>query len=371
MKKLIFIFFIITFLWSCEKINTRDDLKSGNDFKLNSIQKITITHDNGLLIAGVYDSKLNFIKTDANFNVEWIKDDYEWGIYEMGTFGGLSTYAFEVINLFQNNNGNFFCIGSLMQGGCVISLSIMFIELYLDGEEIKKKELESHYYNDAISTPNEGYLLSGVGILKLDKNINISWENAYPFGEPFIGKVIYTLEGSYAMTAYDDSNGRMSIKIVESDGSESMTKEFDYNEINHEERGFDLIELETGGFIITGRSRTHDEPWDMDCGIARLTASGEKIWSQSLGTPSDEWFDEVIYYEGNEIIVQGSVGNPGDTVQKTILYKYNLDGEIINSLTTDRIGPLLYHPNGYFIKYQQEEEDCIHFEKIPLNDLFD
>ncbi len=369
MKKLIFIFFIITFLWSCEKINTRHNI---NDLPLNRVQKTIITPDDGLLIAGVYDSKLNFIKTDANFNIEWIKDDYEWGIFKMGSWGGPSGYAFEVINLFQDNNDNLFCIGSVTEGSCVITQSCLIIELNRDGEEINKMEMPYYTVRRAVKTPDNGYLLTGYrDIRKLDKNFNVIWNLEYPFGEPFIGEVINTWEGSFAMTAYDDSNGRMSIKIVESDGSESMTKEFAYNDINHEERGFDLIELENGGFIIAGRSRTHDEPWDMDCGIARLTASGEKIWSQSLGTPSDEWFDEVIYYDGNEIIVQGSVGYPADTVQKTILYKYNLDGEIVNSLTTDRIGPLLYHPNGYFIKYQQEEEDCIHFEKIPLNDLFD
>jgi hypothetical protein len=94
----------------------KGDIQSENDIRLNSVQKVIVTRDNGLLIAGVYDSKLTFIKTDENFDITWMKDDYEWGRYEVGSFGGGSTNAFEVINLFQDEFNNFICTGSLLQG---------------------------------------------------------------------------------------------------------------------------------------------------------------------------------------------------------------------------------------------------------------
>jgi hypothetical protein len=103
----------------------KGDIQSENDIRLNSVQKVIVTRDNGLLIAGVYDSKLTFIKTDENFDITWMKDDYEWGRYEAGSFGGGSTNAFEVINLFQDEFNNFICTGSLMQGGCVVYNSVM------------------------------------------------------------------------------------------------------------------------------------------------------------------------------------------------------------------------------------------------------
>jgi hypothetical protein len=68
--------------------------------------------------------------------------------------------------------------------------------------------------------------------------------------------------------------------------------------------------------------------------------------------------------------VQGSAGYPAADVQKAILIKIDQDGAISDSLTTDRIGPLLYHPHEYFIKYENDEDDCVHFEKIPLSKLF-
>jgi hypothetical protein len=108
----------------------------------------------------------------------------------------------------------------------------------------------------------------------------------------------------------------------------------------------------------------------MDCGITRLNSSGKKIWTKTFGTGSDEWLEGIIFHSGKEFIVQGSVGYPRADVQKTIFFKIDQDGAISDSLTTDRIGPLVYHPHEYFIKYQYEEEDCVHFEKIPVSKLF-
>jgi hypothetical protein len=368
MRQVTLICLLSVLLCSCEKLNIKGDIQSENDIRLNTVQKVIVTRDNGLLIAGVYDSKVTFIKTDENFRVIWMKDDYEWGKFEFGTFGGGSTYVFEVINLFQDEFNNFICTGSVTQGGCVVYNSIMIVELNQDGKEMEKAEFKEQLFYNAMATADGGYLFSGVNAMKLNKKIKIAWEKNYPFGDPFTGKVINTRSGRYAMTAWDGD--KMFIKTLEPDGDESMSEEFSFSEINFNETGNDLIGLEDGGFIIAGRSRTHDEPWDMDCGITRLNSSGKKIWTKTFGTGSDEWLDEIIWHSGKEFIMQGSVGYPAADVQKTILIKIDQDGAISDSLTTDRIGPLINHPHEYFIKYQNEEDDCIHFEKIPLSELF-
>ena len=59
MKWLFTVLLSLIVLSSCEDITLRD-IKSVNDFQLSSIQKVVITNDNGLFIAGIADKKITF-----------------------------------------------------------------------------------------------------------------------------------------------------------------------------------------------------------------------------------------------------------------------------------------------------------------------
>ena len=59
----------------------KDDIFSEYQIQLISIHKVIITKDNGLLIAGEYDSKITFIKTDENFRIIWRKDYYTMDLW--------------------------------------------------------------------------------------------------------------------------------------------------------------------------------------------------------------------------------------------------------------------------------------------------
>jgi len=368
MQRIFLTLFVTLFLYSCEKWNLKDDILSENNIQLNSIQKVIITGDNGLLIAGVNNSKETFIKTDANFGTIWRKDDYDWGNYIYSGGWGQPFYGVDVVNIFQNENDNFICVASVTQGGCVIYSSVMIIELSQEGEELKKMEIQDFTILDAIKSADGGYLLLGYRLLKVDKNFNINWEKDYWAMDLGIGNIINTNDGRYALTCWN-YNDESFIKILNTDGDESFSERYSFNDTPFNETGNDLIQLKDKGFIIIGRTRNHDEPWDMDCGATRINSSGAETWTKKFGSGDDEWLEKIIYSSDDEFIVQGKVGFPNDEIQKTILLKMNITGQIADSCTVDRIEMLLYNPHNYFIKADKIDDDYYRFNKIPFKEL--
>lgn len=367
MKTIHLLILIILFSTSCEKINLKNELKSQDEIQLNNIQKVTILKDDGLLIAGEYDSKTTIIRTDANFRTLWRKGNYEWGTNIHGSWGQ-SSYSVSIINMFQNEFNNFICIASVMEGGCVMYSSTLIFELNNEGEQLKKIELKDFSANEAIRTVDGGYLLSGSKILKLDKNFKSEWEKDYYGAENlWTGKIINTNDGKYALTAW---NGDKSyFRILDLNGNLIESEEYSFNEIPFDETGNDLIQLKDNGFIIVGRTRNLSEPWYMDCGAIRINSSGEKIWSEKFGSSDDDWLENVIYSSEDELIVQGKIGFPNDPVQKTILYKITPDGQISDSCKVDRMETLLYDSHDYFIKTIKLDDNYYRLTKIPFSEI--
>ena len=368
MKQTLLILSVVLFLCSCEKWNFKNDITSENDVQLNGIQKVIITRDNGLLIVGENDSKTTIIKTDANFRTIWRKDNYAWGNNMYGSWGQ-SSYWFQIVNMFQDDNDNIICIASVMQGGCVIFSSAMIIELNIRGAELKRMEIKDFSLYDAIKSTDGGYLLSGTKLLKLDKNFKSNWEKNYWAQGIFVGKTINTIDGRFALTCWND-NDESYLKVLDTNGDELESARYSYNVIPFNETGNDLIQLNDRGFIIAGRTRNIHEPWDMDCGVTRINSSGKKTWTNKFGTRSDEWLDKIIYSSDNELIIQGEIGFPNADIQKSILLRIDLTGNITDSCTVDRIEPMLYNPNEYFIKSYKLDDNYFRFTKIPFRELF-
>lgn len=370
MRPLILVFSACIILYSCEKINPGDEIKSENEIELNNVHKITITKDNGLLIAGDFEGQITFIKTDANFNSIWRKDNFDWGTIISGSYGGPSSYLVRIINMFQNELGNYICFASVWQGGCVITTSVLIFELNQGGKQLKKKEIQGLDLNNVIKTNDGGYILSGFNIVKLDKELNKTWEISLIEGRHlWPGKIINTHDGRYALTSWDGD--KSFFKILDDNGEENLSTEYSFNEIPFNETGNDLIQLKDNGYIIVGRTRSLNEPYPMDCGAMRINSSGSKVWSKIFRSDSNSWFEDIIYSSGDEFFIQGKVGYPSDPIQKSTLYKMNQDGLVIDSCSLDFIEPLQYHSRGYFVKTQKLDDNYFRFSKIPVSAVFE
>jgi hypothetical protein len=368
MKKFVFLLFILLIIVSCQKVNLNDDIKSVNALQLNSIQKVIITRDNGLLIAGVYDSKITFIRTDANFNIIWRKDNYEWGNMISGSWGS-SSYLVNVLNIFQNEFDNFVFVGSIEQGGCVLYSSVMIAELGSKGEELKKAEFKDVLVYDAIKTVDGGYLLSGTKLQKFDKDLKINWEKNYWSQNLMPGKVINTYDGRYALTIWN-FNDESFLKVLDAYGNETLSEEYSFNDIPFNENGNDLIQLKDRGFLIVGRTRNVREPSDMDNGVLRVNESGKRIWTRKSGKITDEWLQKIIYSSDKELIVQGQMGYPGDISQKSFILRMDLNGQVSDSCSFDINETLLYSSHDYFVRVKKDGDTQVRIDKIPFGEIF-
>jgi hypothetical protein len=366
LKRVCFIFFFITSLVSCEK-GIDNDLGSVADLQLNLIQKVINTRDGGLLISGVSDKKATFVKTDANFNIIWKCDNYEWGLNQYGSWGQ-SSYTFEAINIFPDEDDHYICFGSVMQGGCVVFESVLIIELSPTGKELRRMEIKDFALHEVIKTSDGGYLLSGTKIIKLDRTLVTTWEKKLLENGSWTNKIIVTNDGSIASTC--NHNDATYLEVLDNSGNELWSNLFKFSETPREEIGFGLVELHDGGFMVCGRSRNHYPPFDMDYGMTRLNKDGSMIWSRKFGSGADEWLEEFIYRSENEVIIRGNIGYPSQPVQKTFLLKVGMNGNIIDSATFDKVESLLFSNNNYLIKIYKEDDNYVHLSKVPLSELF-
>jgi hypothetical protein len=367
MKKNLFTVFTLLILFSCERF-AEDDISSTVTFQLSNIQKIISTRDGGFLIAGESDCKTTFIKTDANFGTIWRNDNYSWGSNIYGSWGQ-SSYSYRVINIFPDENDNYLCFGSVTQGGCVMYSSSLIVELSPEGKDIKRKEIKNFVLYDVINTQDGGYLLSGSNLLKLGSNFESLWEINYRAGNTAINKVINIGDGNFAVTCrYNDGSY---LRLLDNNGNELWSRKFEFNnDIPLEEIGFGLIRLKDNGFLIAGRTRNHHPLFDMDCGITRLNASGDMIWSAKFGSGSEEWLENIFDLSDNEFVIQGNVGYPNDKIQKSIILRIDLNGKIIDSCSVSKFEALFYNDKGYFVR-ASKEGDNISLNKIRSDELFD
>jgi hypothetical protein len=354
-------------LYSCED-QTQGDLKSVNYFQLSSIQKAIVTNDNGFLIGGIDNQKITFIKTDENFQTSWGKNDYDWGHMVPGIMGSFM-YWVQIVNIFQDDFGNYTVIGQVEQGGCVVFGSTLIVELSHTGTQLKKMEIPDSYVYNAIKTADGGFLLSGYSLLKLDKNFKKEWEKVLAFPEFAVIQAKCLANGKIALSC-NNNGDTTSLKIINENGDELEDLKFAFSDNSFNELGYDMYQLHDDGFIIAGRTRNVTGTFDMDCGVMRLDEKGNKVWSKKFGSSSEEWFENIIYSSEDDFVAEGSIGYPGDKNQKTILMRMSTDGQVLDSLAIDKVAALLYSPHKYFVKASKLDGSNVMLSKIPFNELF-
>jgi len=356
------LFLVAISLSSCIK----NDLTKTDDVKLSTILDIKEIN-NGFIISGINDSKITISKMDLNFSPVWQKDNYEWGaLFSEGGWGG-AFYSIESADIFQNENGNFVCFFSVTEGGDVIWHTVLIVTLDQNGNEINKIELEHTSLLSVIRTNDDGYLLFGGKLIKLNSDLSKAWESNdqnYVFSGAYVSPMD---ENGFAVTGTWNSE-QVYLQKFNGNGILQWTKR-SYNQKAFNDLGYDVHQLADKGFLIIGRTRDRMEPFDMNCFLIRTDIAGDTIWTKKFGTESDEWLEKFIYASENDFILKETVGYPNDPIQKTILIRIDGNGQIIDSKETS-FKKLLYTTSGYFVKVEKTGDDKMTFSKVQLNDLF-
>lgn len=343
-----------------------DNQSATSEVQLNALFNIKEIN-NGFIISGIKDSRITISKLDANFNTIWQKDNYTWGeLFSEGGWGG-AFYSIEVIDIFQKPNGNFVCFCSVTEGGDVMWHTILIVTMDTFGNEINKIELDNNSLLSVITTNDDGYLLFGGNLIKLNSDLSKAWENNdqdYIFsganGSPMVNN-------GFAITGTWNSE-QVYLQKFNGTGVMQWTKK-SYNKRPSNDLGCDVRQLSDKGFLIIGRTRDLVEPWDMNCFLIRTDMVGDTIWTKKFGTESNEWLEKFLYASGKDFIIKETVGYPSDPIQRTILVRIDDNGQIIDSKETDFI-KLLYTSSGYFVKVDKSGDDFMTFSKVQLNELF-
>lgn len=250
-------------------------------FPLNSIDNISFTNDKGLFISGSSGDKYTLIKTDANLNIEWIKNDYDWGHLVRGSEWSAASYSIKMVGAFQREDGNYDCIGQIYEGGDVVYSSALIIVLNKNGKQIQKYRFDNTVVWNALKTGN-GYVLFGTQLIKLDNNFNKLWTKTIYHDTYFPSEIATITDGGFVITGSYNSD-QIFLEKFDANGNKLLTKAYKHNDYPFNEAGFDITQLTDAGFLIVGRTREATTSSDIiNCQMIRTNSNGDTIWDQEI-----------------------------------------------------------------------------------------
>jgi len=369
MKKLLLASLTMFLLLSCSS-EYSGVVDTSGVFQLTRIDNIFFTKDNGLLITGAYKNKLSIIKTNSNFGIEWSGNNFDWGTNtSSGSGWGSSFYSVQVTRLFQRNDGTYICVGSVMEGGDVVYSKTLLVELNKRGEQTRKVEFQNMNASNALQTTDGGYIVSGTKLTKLDRNLNQLWQKDIYDYVYYPNQIINTSDGGFAITGSYNGD-QVYLKKYNANGTELLSRTYKHNDSPFEEAGFDLVQLADNGFLIVGRApNTLSLNNNIDCQIIRTNSSGDTLWTKRFGDSTNDWLGKIVSYNQNEFIIQGTSGYPNEN-PKSLLFKINNKGQIMDSIRTQQFPLIVYSPLKYYIKAQSINSDHIGLFKINSDKLF-
>ena len=357
-------------LFGCQKesVDPVEIFLSNRTFQLSNVDHIAFTNDRGMLLSGYADDKYTLIKTDAALNVEWSRNNYDWGKRIFGSGWGSPFYAFELVKAFQLSDGKYVCIGSIHEGGDVIFSSALVVVLNSNGDQLQQFRFDNLAVSNALQT-TDGYLLFGNKLVKLDKNFSKQWSRDLYDTQYFPTQVVATSDGGYAVTG-SYKGEQLFLKKLDAAGRELWSRTYKHNEFPFEEAGYDLIQLDDKGYLVAGRTGRTMVPNVVDCQIVRTDAAGDTLWTKRFGYATNNWLEHIVSSsQSNEFILQGTIGFPNED-QKSLLIKITAEGQIVDSTTVDKFQIIARTPLNVYLKARRIDETHTGLLMMEAGNLF-
>ena len=369
MKKLLLASVAMFLLLSCSS-EYSGAIDTSGVFQLARIDNIFFTKDNGLLITGVYKNKLSIIKTNADFGIEWSKNNYEWGTNtSSGSGWGSSFYSVHVTKIFQRNDGTYVCVGAVQEGGDVVYSKTLLVEFNKRGEQTRKVEFLDMDASNALQTTDGGYAIFGTKLTKLDRNFNQLWQKVVYDNAYYPSQIINTSDGGFAITGSYNGD-QVYLKKYNASGTQLLSTTYRHTDSPFEEAGFDLAQLADNGFLIVGRTPNTQSPSNnIDCQIIRTNSNGDTLWTKRFGDSTNDWLGKIVSYNQDEFIIQGTSGYPNEN-PKSLLFKINNKGLIMDSIRMQQFPLIVYSPLKYYIKAQNVDTAHVSLSKVGPDKLF-
>jgi hypothetical protein len=296
---------IISFcLFSCDDIGIDNKNTIKNKSFVNSFGTdwyeygwgLTQIHDGGFIITGRKENKA----TNSKDMITIRTDDNGFGIWERNYGGSSNEEGYSVV---QSQDGNILSIGYTWSYG------------------------------------NEQQIF----VVKSDLSGRKIWQKTYGGSNRDIGhKAIITTDGYIAIVGQTNSpgiskgNDDIWLSKIDQDGNEKWIKA--YGENNHEV-GYDIVEIENGGFLIVGYRDFYDKA-GKDILIIKTDSNGNKIWEKTIGSTGVS--DDIAYSISKSrnygyIICASTKASNNDWYDPQVI-NIDFDGNIIWNITYNGSG---------------------------------
>lgn len=282
------------------------------------------------------------------------------------TYGGSGIDG--AVSIVQANDGNYIVLGNTnstdgdLIGRLDQGIDYWLLKLDVNGEKIWSKTYGGTGNDTATNitkTSDGGYVISGYSrstdgdittnagfhdfwLLKINNSGDIQWEKSHGFlGSDQAFNIFETAEGNFLATGFfdvsacKDSNGDPILCpgndlqnnndskkpqhgvgeywaiLMDSNGTKIWRKYFGGN-LN--DRSYDAVQTNDGGFLLAGQSESengifdiHDDKGSYDFWLVRLDSNGTKLWTKSFGGAEiDQGYAITKTPDGNYIMVGDS-----------------------------------------------------------------
>lgn len=306
MKKILILFFVSFFI-SCEndeKITTNNKILGQKNWITtiggsldDAVRQVISTSDGGFLIVGyTKSSDGDIIDNNSQIEEAWVvKFDSYGHISWSKTFGGMmDDYAYSVV---EDAEGNYLIAGYSMSMNGDVPMNLGMHDFWL---------------------------------FKLSSQGNLMWSKTYGYSShDHAHKIIPTSDGGYFVVGFTDYSGgvgdRNSNVLLHGVGeyyglklNNEGEKEWDaYFGGTQNERVFDVVEANDGGFVMVGYSESNDfdvndNKGSYDYWVVKVKADGILDWKKSYGGSDIDQAYGILKVNNNYIISGNSNSQDGD-----------------------------------------------------------
>ena len=218
---------------------------------------------------------------------------------------------------------------------------------------------DGSFYIIGYSKSNDGDATVNMGqhdnwLIKTDSYGKLIWEKSYGFkGHDHAYSIIKTNDGGLFFNGFFD----FTASGGQGDSARHGVGEFWCHKVNingdivwrkyfggtNNDRSYDAVETEDGGFIIVGTSESQDvqisNPFgSYDMWIVRLSSAGDLLWEKSFGGSSIDEAVAIIKNQDNNFTILGNTnsknieGIVSKGINDFILLKINSSGNIISKI---------------------------------------
>jgi len=222
-----------------------------------------------------------------------------------------------------------------------IFLLLLFFTAYHSYAQTSFRKLNGgnnfDYGHSVIETPDAGICIAGstnsfgsgnddVYIIKLDSNFNQQWSKTFDWGLREYGlSITATRDGGYAVTGYAQksilSDSVWDAFLLKLDASGNIIWSRSIGGLK-EDDSYALIETKTGDLIIAG-STTSFGDGQHDIYINKYSSNGDLIWSKTLGTSREDIAYSITATHNGFAIAGAASGF------KPFIAKCDMDGNVI------------------------------------------